>query len=389
MNGIYNIKTKTLLPHSPIELHKNIVDANFLQIYGKDENKISDNALSIISLFDRVLYDALYDNKLNGVENREITRSFTEILASFLIGDNKQKLLFVLLGLPNTGKSTLLEVLLGIFCDYGVTFNNSALMVSPRSSNDIRPDVIALMGKRLLLGSESNKNSKLDNALLKQLSGNDKISVRRPHSGNMQTFIIKGKLMLATNHCPKFSDLDDRASLNRIVLIDFNNVPKQFDINLKEKLLLPENKDRIFTYLAQTASKIVERGEIFIHDRFTANKQRILVNQSNSVSLFWKEHIRPFEKFVPFSKNWLKNPVQQLYSLMYLPFCRRAEIEKLAYEAFAKEFKNLAAQFEFVQHKKGEHNNFYIGFNVVGEGSGHYWNTRGCGSFDPTGDFAS
>jgi len=383
LNGVYDIKAKTLSPHSPADLNKNIVDANYIQTLVKDENKISDNSLSIISIFNRVLNDALYDDKLNDVENREIIRSFTEILASFLIGDNKQKLVFILLGLPNTGKSTLLEVLLGIFCDYGATFNNSALMVSSRSSNDIRPDVIALMGKRLLLGSESNKNNKLDNALLKQLSGNDKVSVRRPHSGNMVTFTLKGKLMLATNHCPKFSDLDDKASLNRIVLIDFNNVPKQFDVNLKEKLLLPESRDKIFTYLTQAANEIVERGEIFIHDRFAANKQRIFVNQSSSVSIFWKEHIRPYDDYKIPAKAMPRHPVQLLYNVMYLDFClRHNDIKSLAFEVFAKEFKAISDKFSIPTWKKGASHQYYIGFNVEGGQAERYYYLNNQAVFD-------
>ena len=195
-------------------------------------------------------------------------------------------------------------------------------MISSRSKNDIRPDVIALRGKRMLVGSESNKEAKFDVALLKALSGNDEISNRKPHKGEMVNFTLNGKLMLATNFCPNFTNLDDTAFLNRLVLINFDNVPEKMDTELEEKIIATE-KDQIFSKLAEIACTIENKNEIFIHDRFKANKKRILINQNKSVALFWRTHIDPYKNYYPVSRFMPHHPVKILYSEMYLPFCSR------------------------------------------------------------------
>jgi P4 family phage/plasmid primase-like protien len=380
LNGILDIRTGKLLPHTPDKLLRNIVNAHYLELTDK---------LEPLNVFLDFISDSLFDKTKDEQENSSVVSSFLQILASFLIGNNEHKLAYILMGLPNTGKSTLLAVLRGIFGDYGTSFNNSVLMISSRTVNDIRPDIIALRGKRLLVGSEANKANKFDNALVKQISGNDEMSYRKPRSGEMIKFVITGKMMLATNYCPDFSDLDDIAFLNRIVLIDFNNVPDKLDVNLKDKLLTQDSRNAIFTLLAGYANGIVARGKIYIHERFVTNKQRILVNQNSSVSLFWKEHIRPEKGYFYPDMMAIKHPIKVLYSEMYLKFCKRINIEPLMLNAFAKEFKELSDQFTMVTWKKGESHNFYTGFLVVGENANEYYNTLNVSIMDKVSNKSS
>jgi phage/plasmid-associated DNA primase len=188
----------------------------------------------------------------------------------------------------------------------------------------------------------------------------------------MITFTIKGKLMLATNSCPNFTNLDDEAFLNRLVLIDFNNIPESFDTTLEKKALFPESRNEIISELADIAHDIAGRN-IYIHERFKANKQRILVNQNSSVPLFWKAHIRPFEKYDRLSRFMYKHPVKVLYSVMYLDFCNILGIKPLALEAFAKEFKLLSDCYPMVSWYRGKSNNLYRGFDVEGGQCKHYY----------------
>jgi phage/plasmid-associated DNA primase len=366
-NGILDLFLGNLLEHTPDKLIRNIVNARFLFTETDEEpTEIDTEFMEKHLLFYKVISDALLDKTKSVIENKEIVKSFMEILASCLIGNNEHKLVYIIIGEPNAGKSTLLEVLLNIFVFFFTTFNNSALLFFSRSSNAIRPDILALRGKRILAGSEANKSERFDNALLKQISGNDKISVRKPHKGDMVNFIITGKLLLVTNYCPKFTDLDDQAFLNRIVLIDFNNVPTELDTNLKEKLLAPDCRNQIFSYLASIAMKIIMKKEVFIHERFKANKQKILINQNSSVSFFCYFHIRPYEEYDVFTNIMPRHPVKLLYSVMYIDFCQKHDLKPLSLEAFAKEFRLLADQFPTVSWKHEESNNFYIGLNVVG-----------------------
>jgi phage/plasmid-associated DNA primase len=295
-----------------------------------------------------------------------------DILASCLIGNNQAKQVYIVVGKPNTGKSTIFKILGNLFGDYCGTFNNGVLLESPRSSNDIRPDIISLRNKRLMLGSETNKGNMFDTGLVKTLAGNDTQSFRKPHSGQMVDFVIKGKFLLGTNYCPNFSNLEDQAFLNRLVIVDFNNIPENMDLSLEERALTDEARDQFMTWLANVAHEQADRS-VYIHDRFKANKQRILVNQNNSVSLFWKEHIRPLEEYDRPVTFMHRHPVKVLYATLYLDFCRQISVKPLALETFGKDFKLLADQFPLVSWERGKSNNYYRGFNVEGGQSAHYY----------------
>jgi len=269
-----------------------------------------------------------------------------------------------------------------LFYLYAGTFNNSVMMISSRTKNDIRPDIIANRNKRAMFGSESNKKEKLDDAQIKNLSGNDQVSFRKPHKGEMISFMIKGKFMLITNYCPKFSNIEDQALLNRVILIDFPNKIEKIDKDLKNKLNTPENRDSVFTFLVNIAHEIVLKNDVFIHARFKANKQRILVNQENSVAIFWKEHIRTLEDYCN-GACLPKNPVNLIFNVLYLHFCNRLEIEPLAFNDFSKKFKEIADSYPMVIWKRGESNNFYLGLYAVGERADFYNSLITKSIFDP------
>jgi phage/plasmid-associated DNA primase len=203
-NGIFDIRRGMLLQHTPTKLTRHILNASYIT------NKKMEDGKKILTIRKekvphKIVMEALYDESLNDTENARIVKSVMEILASFLIGYNKYKLVYVIVGKPNTGKSTLLQIPCTIFGDYAGSFNNGVLLESPRSSNDIRPDIIALRGKRLMAGSETKKGNKFDMELIKRLAGNDPLPCRKPHQGKMVYCIMKGKFILVTNTCPNFS----------------------------------------------------------------------------------------------------------------------------------------------------------------------------------------
>jgi P4 family phage/plasmid primase-like protien len=371
-NGIFDIRHGILVPHTPEKLMRNIINASYITTDIELEDSREIMPIRKENILRKIVKEALYDEFLKDTENANIVESVMEILASFLIGNNEYKLVYIMVGKPNTGKTTLIKILCEIFSDYAGLFNNGVLLESPRSSNDIRPDIIALRSKRLMAGNETNKGNKFDAGLVKTLAGNDTLSFRKPHQGQMINFTIKGKLILATNFCPNFTNLDDEAFLNRLVIIDFNNIPKNFDTALEEKALSPESRCEIISELADLAHNIAGRS-INIHKRFKANKQRILVNQNSSVALFWKEHIRPFKDYDRPTMYMYKHPVKVLYAVMYLDFCHKIEVKPLSLEAFAKEFKILSDQYPMVSWNRGKSNNFYRGFDVEGGESKRYY----------------
>jgi len=88
-NGIFDITSGILHPHSTDKLFLNIVNANYIFRIYKNKNNIIIRIKQDPYLFYKLIGEALHDKCLNDIENKKIVESFIEILASFLIGNNK------------------------------------------------------------------------------------------------------------------------------------------------------------------------------------------------------------------------------------------------------------------------------------------------------------
>ena len=98
-------------------------------------------------------------------------------------------------------------------------------------------DLAALVGRRFVTRSETNEGTRLNEARIKSLSGQDPVTARFLHC-EFFTFQPVAKFFLAVNHRPKVLD-DSFGFWRRVRLIPFN---RQFtgaddDKNLLEKLI--------------------------------------------------------------------------------------------------------------------------------------------------------
>jgi putative DNA primase/helicase len=83
-----------------------------------------------------------------------------------------------------------------------------------------------LFGKRLVVAMESREEARLNEALIKQLTGSDAITARRMHEDNW-TFSPTHKLMLCTNHKPVIRGTD-HAIWRRPKLVPFEvRIPEE------------------------------------------------------------------------------------------------------------------------------------------------------------------
>ena len=244
-NGYFNLTTGVLEKHTSEKLVKSIANAEYNGPLFNHTNlcllSFLDNPVIRKNIFISYLFDSLYDKDINEIENKKRVQSFLEILSTYMIGNNLHKIVTIIIGEPDTGKSTFFDVLKYIYGDYLAPFNKSVITTTYRGAKEIRPDIIALRGKRILTSSETDETDKFDTATVKAIAGNDYMSFRNPHNKMMVNFIVKGKLLLGTNFCPSFNNLDDEAFLNRIILIDFKNKPTVLDRSLFKKLTSDEN----------------------------------------------------------------------------------------------------------------------------------------------------
>ncbi len=166
--------------------------------------------------------------------NLELQKHLQRIAGYSLTGQTNEHALFLLHGGGANGKTTFLEVLKFIWGDYAMTADFSSFV--SRKETNARNDLARLAGARLVTAVESRIDRQLDEELIKQITGGDKIATRflyREHFEYQPEF----KLLLATNHKPRITGTD-QAIWRRIRLVPFTvSIPcHEQDRNLPEKL---------------------------------------------------------------------------------------------------------------------------------------------------------
>jgi P4 family phage/plasmid primase-like protien len=150
-------------------------------------------------------------------------RKTTQIaLGHCLIGGNDEKIIIVLRGAPNTGKSTMINAIETALGDYATTVGQGLFR-----SEKFNEDLVDALNKRIAICSEFDDKDEMSASQVKRLSGGSD-SVTSPIKNSMER--KKGQpqfvCVLATNEVPTIRGAD-KALQNRLYVIPFNVVPKQ------------------------------------------------------------------------------------------------------------------------------------------------------------------
>lgn len=134
-----------------------------------------------------------------------------------LTGITSEQCFFMAHGAGSNGKSTLLSVLDYVFGNYSHTTDIKTFTVG----NDSVPYQLAqLVGRRLILTSEARTNAKMNEQVLKNMTGGEKVEVQHKY-GHPFSFTPVGKIWFAVNHPPKVED-ESHGFWRRVKMIPFN-----------------------------------------------------------------------------------------------------------------------------------------------------------------------
>lgn len=154
-----------------------------------------------------------------------------------LTGSVIEHCLFFLTGEGRNGKSLLISVFEKLLGDYAISMQPKMLMETTFVNNGPTPELAKLQGKRMVCCPEVGQKQSIDQVLLKQLTGGDRISARPLYSDLIQ-FDCQFTIWMTGNSKPKASAEDD-AFWKRIRLLPFNRrfLGKKDDKHLKDKLM--------------------------------------------------------------------------------------------------------------------------------------------------------
>lgn len=356
-NGVIDLRTGELLDFDPDLLATEHVAIDYPD---------TDQGMEIFGKFRRIISAACHDERLNGEENNAYVEAVLRILGYLaLVPGNPAKNIFIIHGPTNTGKSTIFEILGRILGSFSATVDASALIKTSRSHNDIRPEIVGARFARLILAVEAAEEMVFDSRLLKNLSGNDMMTLRRPHKSS-ETFKLMGKICLATNEIPAFSDTDG-AFVKRLVFLHFaNTVPDdKIDRNMVDKLTTPEAKSVLFAKLVEYAKVYFDTQDLNFHPSMTKSKEKIVLSQSDLTTRFFREKVvpRPNAELAFFQKKWSSAYLYHIFAC----WCREElGIEPPSGRIFYMKFREIT---EFVPaitfHRVGQRNH-YTGFELEG-----------------------
>ena len=167
--------------------------------------------------------------------DKNVIRFIQKSMGYTLTGSIREQVLFILYGDGNNGKSVFIDILNKLYGDYSITAQVETVL-ERKSGSNYTSDLARLKGARFVTTGENNEGSKLNEGLVKQLTGGGKITARFLYGTEFE-FYPNFKLWLETNHKPIIRGTD-KGIWRRIIPIPFKYKvsDNQRDKNLVFKL---------------------------------------------------------------------------------------------------------------------------------------------------------
>lgn len=197
--------------------------------------------------------------------DQDTIRYIQKIFGKALFGDTLREEMYLFGFQIRSGKGTVLgtlESMLGTG-ESGYACNSQGNVLEKLNkgqSNSARGNVARMEGKRLIVCHEPDQGMIFDAALVKQLTGNDEVTVRSLYH-NEKTFRSCGTIIIATNHMPVIDDRTLRTS-GRIKVVPFENRlnESEQDRYLKDKLKEPSQLSGVLNWCLEGYRLYKEEG---------------------------------------------------------------------------------------------------------------------------------
>lgn len=214
-NGVINLKTGKLQSHD-----KNLMMTKISNVEFTDKIDCPKWIEFLNTIFN-------YDQDIINYMQKAVGYSLT--------ASTREQCLFVLHGNGRNGKSVFLDIIREIMGGYATNIQPETIMVKQLSAG-ANSDIARLKAARFVTTSEPNEGVRLNEGLVKQLTGGDQVTARHQYGKEFE-FQPEFKLWMATNHKPIIRGTDD-GIWRRLHLIPFTvQIPvNKVDKNLKYKL---------------------------------------------------------------------------------------------------------------------------------------------------------
>lgn len=215
-NGIVNLRNGELIPHDSEFMMSKICASDYDIENGKPERWLQ-----------------FLDEVTNG--DKDLQEYIQRCVGYSISGSNREQCAYFLYGMGNNGKSTFLDTISDLLGGYSSNSQPDTLMMKKWDSG-ANSDIARLKSARFVTCEEPTEGVRLNEGLLKQLTGGSKVTCRFLYGDEFE-YTPEFKIWIATNHKPIVRGTD-LGIWRRIKLIPFEvNIPQnKVDKMLKYKL---------------------------------------------------------------------------------------------------------------------------------------------------------
>lgn len=216
-NGIVNLRNGELIPH----------DSSFMmsRICYSDYDTSTKKPKMWLKFLDEVT-----------AGDKELQNYIQKCIGYSLSGSTREQCAYFLYGIGNNGKSTFLDTIADMLGGYAANTQPETIMMQKFNSGGANPEIARLKSARFVTSEEPTEGVRLNEGLLKQLTGGSKVTCRFLYGDEFE-YTPEFKIWIATNHKPVIRGTDV-GIWRRIKLIPFEvNIPKtKVDKLLKYRL---------------------------------------------------------------------------------------------------------------------------------------------------------
>lgn len=274
--------------------------------------------------------------------NPEMRRYLQQVIGYTLTGETGEHAVFLHVGETANGKSVMLRVVEAMLGDYSQVVPPSTLVTKKAEQHPT--DIARMQGKRMLQMSETAEGARLDEALLKRLSGEETITARGMRE-DFRDFKSTGKVHLVTNHLPHISG-DDKATRRRLHVVTWPvTIPEgERDKKLANKIIANELPG-VLAWAVRGAAEWRATG-----------LSQPLQSQMDSADYFDSE-----DEFGEFVKDCLMitDPTGDRWSSSeavfqaYLSHCNASNVKPMSKIAFSRKLSSRGFQRSYFKNVRG------------------------------------
>ena len=255
-NGVYDVKTKTLLPHDPKYYFAFQFPVNY------DETK---TAPTITKFLDDTFTEA--------------QRLTIEEWIGYIFHRNYMlKKALIIVGEGDTGKTTFLEMITAL-----VSSSNISSVTLDKMSND-KFATMQMYNKHVNIYDELSAQDVGDTTAFKMATGNGNM-VGEAKFGDRFQFINFAKLTFACNKIPDVKDVDDEAYFNRWMVIRLEKTIENKILNFVDRITTEEEISGLFNIAMRGLERLKEQGHFTYKSSGIDTKKEMMLG-GNSVGQF-------------------------------------------------------------------------------------------------------